>query len=320
MPNRIVVLVGSRSLGDTLCSIPTIKHLSQVYEKNIHVYTYQQELLKNFPYMTLVDNYDVDSDDLLIESFRPDKFVHTRTDIRQLHAISSGFQLLPDEMNIEFYPDEYEEIENLPNNYIVIHPAKTWPSRTWEKDRWQEIINKLNNLGIPVVVIGKDSSESDTYNIQKPVYDLTIDNGINLINKIGIHQTWHVLNKSSMIITMDSGILHLAGTTDSYIIQLGSSIDPRLRAPYRNSKQTYKYSYILGECDLFCSSNMNYNIKHNGNHNTMPPVAFCLERPESIGQDVDPDPNVYKCHPTVEQVLEEVIKNYNFPNKGKINL
>jgi hypothetical protein len=117
---------------------------------------------------------------------------------------------------------------------------------------------------------------------------------------------------------MDSGILHLAGTTDTHIIQLGSSIDHRLRSPYRNGTQDYKYSYISGECKLLCASDMKYNIRHNGNHKIMPPVAFCLERQETIGQDIDPDPNLYKCHPTVDQVFEEIKKNYTFPNKGKI--
>lgn len=324
MSNKILVLIGSNSVGDTLSAIPTIKHLSHVYNKNIHVFTYQPDLLKNFPFITLSDNYNTEEGDKLIETFQVGKFTHTRTDIRQLHAISAGFQLLPEEMEIEFFPDEYQPIENLPNNYVVIHPSKTWPSRTWEKERWQELVNKLNKLNIPVVAIGKDSSEIGTYHIVKPVYDLDIKNGLNLINKIDIHQTWHVLNKSSMVITMDSGILHLAGTTDSYIIQLGSSIDPRLRAPYRHGKQDYKYSYILGSCHLFCSSDMKYNIRYNGNHNTMPPVAFCLECPETIGQDIDPDPNIYKCHPTIDQVYDEIIKNYKFEplssNKGKIRI
>lgn len=320
MPNKILVLIGSNSVGDTLCAMPTIRHLSEVYDKKIHVFTYQPELLKNYPYITLSDNYDVKEGELLIETFRPDLFVHTRTDIRQLHAMSAGFQLLPEEMNIDFYPDEYIPINSLPVNYIAIHPSKSWPSRTWEKERWQELINRLNLINIPVVIVGKDSSETGTYQIDKPVYDLNVRNGLNLVNKIDIHQTWHVLNKASVIITMDSGILHLAGTTDTHIIQLGSSIDPRLRSPYRNGVQSYKYSYILGECNLFCCTNMKYNIRHNGNHKIMPPVAFCLERPETIGQDIDPDPNIYKCHPTVEQVYREIMNNYKVTNKGKIIL
>jgi hypothetical protein len=161
--NKILVLIGSHGLGDTLCAIPTIKKLSEVYQKNIHVFTYQPELFKNYPYITLSDNYDVEEGDILIESFRPGLFVHTRTDIRQLHAISSGFELLPEEMEINFYPDSYEEIEGLPEKYIVIHPSKTWSSRTCEKNRWQELINRLNNMNIPVVIVGKDLNKIKTY-------------------------------------------------------------------------------------------------------------------------------------------------------------
>ena len=42
---------------------------------------------------------------------------------------------------------------------------------------------KLNNLNIPVVIIGKDSSEFGTYHIQKPVYNLQVNNGLNLIKQ-----------------------------------------------------------------------------------------------------------------------------------------
>ena len=319
MPDRIVALIGSNSIGDTLCAIPTIRHLSEVYNKKIDVFTYQRDLLKNYPYINIVDNYDVTDNDLLIETFRPDMFTHTRMDIRQLHSASAGFQLHVNEMYIEFYPDEYEEIQNLPENYIVIHPSKTWPSRSWEKERWQELIYKLNELDIPVVAIGKDSSEIGTYKIKKPVYDLDIKLGLNLVNKIDIHQTWHVIDKSSMVVTMDSGILHLAGTTDTYIIQLGSSVDPRFRIPFRNGNQNYKFSYIMGSCRLFCASDMKYNVGNNGNHRIMPPVAFCLERPETFGQDIEPDPNIYLCHPNVKSVFDEIIKNYKFTNNiGKI--
>jgi hypothetical protein len=69
---------------------------------------------------------------------------------------------------------------------------------------------------------------------------------------------------------------------------------------------------------------MKYNFAHNGKHNTMAPVSFCLENHSTIGQDVDPDPNIYKCHPTTEQVYDEIVRNYKLKviteNKGKIIL
>ena len=52
-------------------------------------------------------------------------------------------------------------------------------------------------------------------------------------------------NEAALVVTMDSGILHLAGTTDVHILQLGSSIHPKLRAPWRNGSQSYNYDYVL---------------------------------------------------------------------------
>lgn len=318
MSNKIILLIGSQSVGDTLCAIPTIKYFHRIYEKNIHVFTYQPDLFKNFPYITLVDNTNTEPDDLLIETFQVNtKFIHNRIDIRQVHALSTGFQLLPEEMEMEFYPNTYIPIENLPENYVVVHPTKTWPSRSWAKNSWQELINKLNDNDIPVVAIGKDSTEVGYYNINKPVYDINIKNGLNLINKIDIHQSWHVLNKSKITVVMDSGILHLAGTTDTNIIQLGSSINPKFRAPYRKGSQDYKYSYVLGGCSLFCGSDLKYGIKEHGIYSGIPPISFCLENPQTTGQDVEPDPNIYKCQPTVNQVFDEIMKN--FTSKITIN-
>lgn len=309
---RIFVLIGSQGLGDTLCAIPAIKHLSIAYNEKIHVFTYHTELLKNYPYITLCDNYTDEDQSTILHSFRPDIFLHNRIDIRQMHALSLGFQLLPEELNIEFYPDEYQHIENLPNKYVVIHPSKSWTSRTWEKERWQELVDNLNKINIPVVSIGKDSYENGTYHIKKPIQSIDIKNGLNLIDKLNIHQTWHVLHKSEVVVTMDSGILHLAGTTNSHILQLGSSIDPRLRAPYRKNRQDYKYSYIMGTCKKFCGSDMRHSVSHNSKHNIMPPIPFCLENPGTIGVDTDPDPNIYLCHPSMLDVFNEIVKIYNF--------
>jgi ADP-heptose:LPS heptosyltransferase len=53
------------------------------------------------------------------------------------------------------------------------------------------------------------------------------------MNKTSISETWHIINNAAAVITMDSGILHLAGTTETTILDLGSSIKPEFRIPYR---------------------------------------------------------------------------------------
>jgi ADP-heptose:LPS heptosyltransferase len=67
--------------------------------------------------------------------------------------------LSPDEMECNFYPKEYEPIKDLPEKYVLIHPVQTWPNRTWSSSNWMKLTKKLNDLGISVISIGKDSSE-----------------------------------------------------------------------------------------------------------------------------------------------------------------
>ena len=130
--------------------------------------------------------------------------------------------------------------------------------------------------------------------------DINIKYGVNLLddpdNDIA-ELRWMMNHRASVVVTMDSGILHVAGTTDANIIQLGSSIDWRLRAPYRNGGQEYKYQYVGGSCNIACSSNMKYNVKEHGSIQGVPPQVKCLENKPT-----------FECHPTVDQVFEAILK------------
>jgi hypothetical protein len=92
---------------------------------------------------------------------------------------------------------------------------------------------------------------------------------------------------------MDSGLLHLAGTTNTPIIQLGSSLNPEFRMPHGHPLR-----YVDGPCKLQCCSNMKYGVKEWGNIQGVQPLIGCLENKET-----------FECHPEVNQVYEEAI-NY----------
>jgi hypothetical protein len=159
------------------------------------------------------------------------------------------------------------------------------------------LTKKLNDIGISVVSIGKDSSEKGFFNINKPTFNFDIKNGLNLMNKTSLSQAWHLINKSLSFVTMDSGLLHLAGTTDAEIVMLGSAIKPEFRKPYRQGSQDYKLSYVLGGCNLHCCSDMKHSVKEWGNIQGVPPLINCLENKKT-----------FECHPNVDKVIE-IIKN-----------
>jgi len=301
----------ARAIGDTLCATPTLRKLYDAYNSKLTLITNFPELFKNNPLVEKVYHSNSINKDYMYSQFtthnsfyengqkntRGVEFKHNRIDIRQYHAIKLGFMLTKDEMMLEYYPDEFTGIDNLPEKYVLIHPVQNWPSRTWDASNWMSLTEKLNSQGVSVVSIGKDSSEIGFFNVKKPIFNFHIENGLNLMNKTSLNDTWHIINKSLCFVTMDSGLLHLAGTTNSEIVQLGSSINKEFRAPYRNGSQDYKYHYVGGGCSLFCGSDMKYGVKEWGDIQGVPPLINCLENKKS-----------FECHPSVDQVYNKILE------------
>lgn len=312
------VFVDTNSLGDTITSIPTIRKIYEAYDNvPLTVFTSIPELFSNHPIVkeALLPEKIDESRYKVYRTFghmagkggnvggENIEFRHNNSDIRQYHAMSVGFTLTPDEMETDLYN---ETPHPLPfKNYIIIHPTKTWATRTWDERKWQKLIDKINELGVAVVAIGKESKENGFFPTEKPVMEnINIKYGINLLNNSDITLSklrWMMNNEASAIVTMDTGILHLAGTTDINIIQLGSSIHPKYRAPYRKGTQNYKYAYVAGSCTKFCSSNMKYGVKEHGSIMGVPPLVWCLENKPT-----------FECHPEVDSVysiIENMFKN-----------
>ncbi len=298
---------GCRALGDTLCATPTLRKLYNSYNKKISVITHQPELFYNNPYVLEIFDDSKNKEELMdyeiFSSFDvsyKDNGVcnkHNAMDIRQFHAINLGFMLTKDEMSLDYVPNDNVILPNLPKKYVLIHSVQNWESRTWPAKNWQLLTQLLNEKGIHVISIGKDSSELGGSNVDKPVFNFPIKLGYNLMNQTSLDQTWYLINNSSCFITMDSGLLHLAGTTDCEIIQLGSSINPEFRSPYRNGSQKYKYHYVMGGCGLHCASDMKYGVREWDSIQGVPSLVGCLERKQN-----------FECHPSVLQVYSKVLE------------
>jgi autotransporter strand-loop-strand O-heptosyltransferase len=310
----------AHAMGDLICATPTIKKLSEIYQSPITVISTHPYLFDNCPYVDeslrfddyteeqLSEKYDLHKTFFLLgkQDSRGVEFKHAMCDIRQFHAKDLGFMLTPNELTCEYFPKSDESCLsefNLPERYVVIHPAQSWSSRTWSKYNWQALCISLEDAGIPVISIGKDAREESDFSgtTLKPVFNLDIKNGLDLANKTTLDQSWHILNKSTCVITMDSGVLHLAGTTDTHIIQLGSSIKPEYRAPYRLGSQGYKYSHVSGSCGLHCASNLKYSLRDWGHIQSVTLIATCLEKKSS-----------FECNPSFSPVSDLVKKVWSF--------
>lgn len=321
----IGIFIDTHALGDTIAAIPACKKIAKAYDnEEVHIITNHPYLFEGHPsfsHISRPESTDLNHFRKVHRMFMPlvgksyqlhngetIEWRYSNMDIRQFHAVSQGFALTEQEMETDLYIERKRELPV--SSYVMIHPTYTWESRTWAQEKWQALIDKLFDAGIPVVAVGRSGKEQGFFNVDKPVMDLHIRYGVNLLddpdNDVA-ELRWMMNNQAMCVVTMDSGILHVAGTTDVNIIQLGSSIDPKLRAPYRHGSQAYKYQYVKGSCDLFCSSNMKYNVKVHGSIHGVPPQVYCLEGKPT-----------FECHPSVDQVFETVLSHYRV--KAKIKL
>jgi autotransporter strand-loop-strand O-heptosyltransferase len=325
----------AHAMGDLICATPTIKKLSEIYKSPITVISTHPYLFENCPYVDenlrfddyteeqLSEKYDLHKTFFLLgkQDSRGVEFKHAMCDIRQFHAKDLGFMLTPNELTCDYFPKSDESCIsefNLPEKYVVIHPAQSWSSRTWSKYNWQALCISLEDAGIPVISIGKDAREESDFSgtTLKPVFKLDIKNGLDLTNKTTLDQSWHILNKSTCVITMDSGVLHLAGTTDTHIIQLGSSIKPEYRAPYRKGTQDYKYSYVVGGCQLHCASDLKYSLRDWGHIQSVTLISTCLEKKSTF----ECNPSFVPVFDLTKKIWESNTGNYIKPTSIKPEL
>ena len=307
-------------MGDTFFAEPLIRKVSKSYEQKIIVFTYYPQLFINHPCIDKLINVETHHRTFDISKNIPEEYLNkdlynvryvlrwerdifgiiphwTGLDLRQYAAFHYGITLKPDELNYHFYPDDFIPIEGLPEKYVVINPSITGPDRTWTQENWQKLIDTFNEKDISIVAIGKEVPPL------KGFFDLNIKKGLNLCGddrQDSLSQAWHIINKSDMFISFDNGLFTLAGSTDTFLLQIGGSSDPIFHQPYRNSDQYYKFKHVCGDCKLMCQSDPKCTVQYLGyfgSDKEYERLGVCFYGYKE-----------YKCHPKAELIIEESLK------------
>ena len=295
-----IYVVNQLGLGDFMAITPILRKLYNIYEQKIAIFGFSlyEEFLKNNPYVEkfyvhgtynlddFKENYDI------YNIFDDNWNAYYYYDLRQLCARSFDLYLKESEMKYDYFPDEYIPIEELPMKYVCINPYKTGIDRNWEIEKWQELIDKLNNDEIYVVTIGKgDENKNGDF------YHLNIKFGIDLCGdkrQNNLSQTWYIINKSEMFISFDCGMYILAGTTNTQIVQLGWYGDEYYHQSIRNKSRNYKYSCVRGNCDVYCLTDPKFDLLSHGNIKSRHLVQQCVLNRNFI------------CKPDVNSVYNEI--------------
>ena len=282
------------------------------------------QLFINNPYIEKVieisheDDFSLDEKTYDIHKIFDGNLIYTQIDHRQISAIDLGFMLSDDELKMDFFPDSYLKISELPKKFVCINPSITYTDRTWSSKNWQTLIENVEKY-IPIVMIGKTVKYDD--NLNKTHHKLKIKNGVDLSNNIlqsSLSQAYHIINKSETFVTMNNGLYILALCSDSHITQLGTP----WKTDYfrkRNGIQNFNLDYVIGNCKIHCTSDIRLSVNEYDKHDEPVHVHHNKTLTELdkklysnrwwYKKQCYLNKPTYECHPTPEQVYKSILKN-----------
>jgi len=100
--------------------------------------------------------------------------------------------------------------EFIGQNIVVIHPFTSDPVKQWPIERFVELVQRIKReLGLKVVVVG----------LSQRVFDEDNDI-INMINKTSLVELAALLKRCSLLVSCDSGPMHLAAAVGTPVVAL----------------------------------------------------------------------------------------------------
>lgn len=101
---------------------------------------------------------------------------------------------------------------------ILIHPGRTWQSRTFPASWWQNVIDELLKDGHKLAIIGKDIAGGTRGTVE----GLDVSRCDDLRNTLNLKQLINVIFSARMLITNDSSPVHISGASQTPTILINS--------------------------------------------------------------------------------------------------
>lgn len=192
------------------------------------------------------------------------------------HLLDIGFRYYA---NLDEIPDGYRRMPKivgdevslakfyLPKKYVVVTSEATSPIRRLKADTINGIVDWVRDHDLVPIFLGKSRLAHD-YKTH-PDEGVKLERVIDLRERTTLLEAACILAHAQAVVGLDNGLLHLAACSRVPVIMGFNTVDPRHRAPIRDSglKTIAVMPNESLEC-RFCQSRVRYVMGHN--------FHFCL--------------------------------------------
>lgn len=140
-----------------------------------------------------------------------------RTNVPQRYAMAlerghvPAAELLP---HIELTPQEREQTRSAlapmltSGPLVALHPYATHPSKQWPETHWRSLVTLLEQAGIDWIMVGRNRA---------PLFP---ESSNDLTNRTDLRTTCAMLSEANVMVTNDSGPMHLASGVGTSVVAL----------------------------------------------------------------------------------------------------
>jgi len=244
--NYLITATGG-GLGDTICAEPTVRYFIQEFKRKypdevkVSVLTRFPEIFRHLK-DDLENIFEVGKCELnhrdynvLATAVGDKDFLWEFLNMGFMHCLdapsmcSMGRQLPKAFQELKLVPNEQEQnsvLNILSNNghlnyhWVVLHPGRTWPSRTLPADYWNEVIKGLIANDIKPIIIGAQCENGNS------TVEVNAEGCIDLRNQLSMMETVFLVQNAKVVVTNDSAPLHMAASGKSWIGFFGTARHP----------------------------------------------------------------------------------------------
>ncbi len=127
--------------------------------------------------------------------------------------------------------------------FVVVNPMARWETKLWDNKKFALLCNMvMDKFGSKIVLTGSASR----YDEIERINSLTDKRAVNLAGMTGLKELTEIINLSKLVVTVDSGPMHIAAAIGKPVVALFGPTAPWRTGPYGDG-------HIVVRKELDCS-------------------------------------------------------------------
>jgi heptosyltransferase-1 len=142
-------------------------------------------------------------------------------------------------------PVSENRLFGFPENYIVLSVGATKPANRWTPQGFASLAHSIHRkFHLPSVIIGG----SEDIIMAKNIMMLSGEEVLNFVGKTSLNELKSIINGAKIVVSCDTGPMHLAVALGKDVVSLFGPSDPRRTGPFRG--QVVQKSLHCSPCNL----------------------------------------------------------------------